>query len=51
MCPNKNAPTLQCHIFKNVKFDVFKCSIVTHAPVKLFCPPLPGCPGSEEKFM
>ena len=23
---SKNAPTLQCHIFKNIQFDVFKFS-------------------------
>ena len=23
-CPPKNAPTLQCHIFKNIRFDVFQ---------------------------
>ena len=27
-CPPKNAPTLQCHIFKMVEFDVFKFSTV-----------------------
>ena len=26
--PNKNAPTLQYHILKNVEFDVFKFSTV-----------------------
>ena len=26
-CPQKNDPTLQCHIFKNIEFDVFKFSI------------------------
>ena len=23
-CPKKNDPTLECHIFKNIEFDVFK---------------------------
>ena len=27
-CPQKNDPTLQCHIFKNIEFDVFKFSTV-----------------------
>ena len=27
-CPKKNDPTLQYHIFKNIKFDVFKFSTV-----------------------
>ena len=26
--PPKNAPTLRCHIFKNIEFDVFKFSTV-----------------------
>ena len=27
-CLKKNAPTLQCHIFKNFEFDVLKFSTV-----------------------
>ena len=27
-CPKKIDPTLQCHIFKNIEFDVFKFSTV-----------------------
>ena len=27
-CPIKNDPTLQCHIFKNIEFDVLKFSTV-----------------------
>ena len=26
--PKKNDPTLQCHIFKDIEFDVFKVSTV-----------------------
>ena len=27
-CPEKNAPTIQCHIFKNFEVDVLKFSTV-----------------------
>ena len=27
-CPKKNDPTLQCHIFKNIEFEVFNFSTV-----------------------
>ena len=32
--PNKNAPTLQCHIFRNIEFDVFKFSTVMQHGLK-----------------
>ena len=28
LCPKKNAPTLQCHIFKNIRFDVLTFSTI-----------------------
>ena len=28
VCPKENVPALQCHIFTNIEFDVFKFSTV-----------------------
>ena len=33
-CPKKNDPTLQCHIFKDIEFDVFKFSTVIQHGLK-----------------
>ena len=33
-CPKKNDPSLQCHIFKDIGFDVFKFSTVIQHGLK-----------------